>query len=179
MPLRRSPRQLNQQMRRVVRGGVTDIAAGIGRIVDVGNQLSVLLSVLERLVNMDSGSDFGPLRATLDGIEWGHREFVQRFPAMLEIRQCKDLHALVCARLRQCRFIISMAEAIPARTLGPSSTAALPAHTATSGESCAICRDEEGRRWVKLPCGHAFHRDCAVRWLGRYKAECPMCRAPV
>nr|QIE48572.1 hypothetical protein [Trametes gibbosa] len=37
----------------------------------------------------------------------------------------------------------------------------------------------EGMPLGLLNCGHAFHKACIDRWLGRSKALCPNCRAPV
>ncbi|KAL6842374.1 hypothetical protein ACP4OV_027801 [Aristida adscensionis] len=47
---------------------------------------------------------------------------------------------------------------------------------------CVVCisalRDGEDVR--RLPCGHAFHRDCVDRWLARCRRRtCPLCRLHV
>ncbi|XP_062206064.1 E3 ubiquitin-protein ligase RHA2A-like [Phragmites australis] len=41
----------------------------------------------------------------------------------------------------------------------------------------STCRDGEEIR--KLPCGHAFHRDCVDRWLAQCRRTCPLCRLHV
>ncbi|GJN20714.1 hypothetical protein PR202_gb08124 [Eleusine coracana subsp. coracana] len=52
-------------------------------------------------------------------------------------------------------------------------------HPAPAVEQCCVvcistCRDGEEVR--RLPCGHAFHRDCVDRWLARCRRTCPLCR---
>ncbi|RXM94520.1 RING finger protein 122 [Acipenser ruthenus] len=48
------------------------------------------------------------------------------------------------------------------------------------GQTCAVCledfkvKDELG----VLPCQHAFHRKCLVKWL-EVRCVCPMCNKPV
>ncbi|XP_062201288.1 uncharacterized protein LOC133903841 [Phragmites australis] len=51
---------------------------------------------------------------------------------------------------------------------------------AAAGYCCvciSTCRDGEEMR--RLPCGHAFHRDCVDRWLARCRRTCPLCRLHV
>ncbi|KAG6515703.1 E3 ubiquitin-protein ligase ATL23-like [Zingiber officinale] len=46
------------------------------------------------------------------------------------------------------------------------------------GQECAVCLEEieEGQAARVLPgCRHAFHRECADRWLAEHR-ECPLCR---
>ena len=45
---------------------------------------------------------------------------------------------------------------------------------------CAVCMDEleKGDAMGQLECGHTFHKDCIVEWLGN-EASCPMCRLPM
>uniref|UniRef100_A0A667ZGH7 RING finger protein 122 n=1 Tax=Myripristis murdjan TaxID=586833 RepID=A0A667ZGH7_9TELE len=48
------------------------------------------------------------------------------------------------------------------------------------GQTCAVCledfkvKDELG----VLPCQHAFHRKCLVKWL-EVRCVCPMCNKPI
>ncbi|KAK6501653.1 hypothetical protein TWF481_009483 [Arthrobotrys musiformis] len=49
-----------------------------------------------------------------------------------------------------------------------------------SPERCPICRlpkqgDESGPMDTR-PCGHRFHRQCIVEWLGSHGKRCPICR---
>jgi hypothetical protein len=43
--------------------------------------------------------------------------------------------------------------------------------------ACAICKDmvNIGEMATKLPCGHEYHGDCIVPWLGS-RNSCPVCR---
>ncbi|XP_076906952.1 uncharacterized protein LOC143563249 [Bidens hawaiensis] len=49
----------------------------------------------------------------------------------------------------------------------------------SDGEVCAICKDlvfdNEGKVVKKLECGHMYHGECIVTWLGS-KNSCPVCR---
>lgn len=176
MQPRRSQRQLNQQMRRVLKDGTTDVGEGILSMMLLGRQLEQLMYMLDEVVNMDSSSSFGPFHSMLTNLEEAHGLFVTAYPGMLSIRQCKDLHGMVLSRIYQCRSLLATAEQLPAPTL---SSVCLPAHAPEAGSACAICCDTDGPDWVKLPCGHAFHRDCVVKWLTDYKAQCPMCRQSI
>jgi len=46
---------------------------------------------------------------------------------------------------------------------------------------CRVCLGELSPDTVviRLPCRHAFHPECAVRWLTECKRLCPLCAAPV
>jgi hypothetical protein len=46
---------------------------------------------------------------------------------------------------------------------------------------CAICFDDMSRetRVVVLPCNHAFHPECAEKWLVNRKGTCPLCSLAV
>ncbi|KQJ81968.1 E3 ubiquitin-protein ligase MPSR1 [Brachypodium distachyon] len=46
---------------------------------------------------------------------------------------------------------------------------------------CCVClsRIRAGEATRRLPCRHAFHRDCVDRWLALCKRTCPLCRVYV
>jgi hypothetical protein len=47
----------------------------------------------------------------------------------------------------------------------------------TDSATCSICIAAHGPRGsVLLRCGHCYHRECIVPWLGRART-CPLCRA--
>lgn len=48
-------------------------------------------------------------------------------------------------------------------------------------EQCCVCIStcRDGEEMRRLPCGHAFHRDCVDRWLARCRRTCPLCRLHV
>ncbi|KFO37051.1 RING finger protein 122 [Fukomys damarensis] len=48
------------------------------------------------------------------------------------------------------------------------------------GQTCAVClEDFKGKAELGvLPCQHAFHRKCLVKWL-EVRCVCPMCNKPI
>lgn len=63
---------------------------------------------------------------------------------------------------------------------GKSAVSALPTVEILSEKDatlCAICKDIAGvgESIKKLPCGHGYHGDCILPWLGS-KNSCPVCR---
>ncbi|GJM84641.1 hypothetical protein PR202_ga00330 [Eleusine coracana subsp. coracana] len=52
-----------------------------------------------------------------------------------------------------------------------------PDHPAVE-QCCVVCISTccDGEEVRRLPCGHAFHRDCVDRWLARCRRTCPLCR---
>lgn len=41
---------------------------------------------------------------------------------------------------------------------------------------CSICLEEVLTDYVRLPCGHSFHRSCIIKWKKK-KPQCPNCRS--
>ncbi|OVA19623.1 zinc finger protein [Macleaya cordata] len=61
-----------------------------------------------------------------------------------------------------------------------SAVSALPTVVITPEEEglvCAVCKESmpAGEKAKKLPCGHGYHGDCIVPWLGT-RNSCPVCR---
>uniref|UniRef100_A0A8C3L9Z7 RING finger protein 122 n=1 Tax=Chrysolophus pictus TaxID=9089 RepID=A0A8C3L9Z7_CHRPC len=48
------------------------------------------------------------------------------------------------------------------------------------GQTCAVCLEDfkVKEELGVLPCQHAFHRKCLVKWLG-VRCVCPMCNKPM
>ena len=47
------------------------------------------------------------------------------------------------------------------------------------GEDCSICKEDDGKPWIKTSCGHCFHDMC---WSGipktdQHTRKCPLCRS--
>jgi hypothetical protein len=55
--------------------------------------------------------------------------------------------------------------------------AAVPPTTVRHVECCSVCMEDFAARedTVRLPCSHAFHRDCISPWFHK-ATTCPMCR---
>nr|XP_030145838.3 RING finger protein 122 [Taeniopygia guttata] len=47
------------------------------------------------------------------------------------------------------------------------------------GQPCAVCLEDFGlqEELGVLPCQHAFHRECLLKWL-EVRCVCPMCNEP-
>ncbi|XP_030145838.4 RING finger protein 122 [Taeniopygia guttata] len=47
------------------------------------------------------------------------------------------------------------------------------------GQPCAVCLEDFGlqEELGVLPCQHAFHRECLLKWL-ELRCVCPMCNEP-
>jgi len=47
-------------------------------------------------------------------------------------------------------------------------------------QQCAVCQDAycKGDEVIELPCGHCYHKDCAMPWL-KENNTCPLCRKSV
>jgi hypothetical protein len=54
-------------------------------------------------------------------------------------------------------------------------------HLPAVEQCCVVCISTcgDGEEVRRLPCGHAFHRDCVDRWLVRCRRTCPLCRLHV
>eukprot|EP00930_Biecheleria_cincta_P001350 TRINITY_DN102486_c0_g1_i1.p1 TRINITY_DN102486_c0_g1~~TRINITY_DN102486_c0_g1_i1.p1 ORF type:complete len:199 (+),score=21.81 TRINITY_DN102486_c0_g1_i1:93-689(+) len=75
-------------------------------------------------------------------------------------------------------------EAVPNRSTTPASLVTqlprMPASDSGTAE-CLIClsKFKPSDAATHLPCGHAFHQDCASKWLTQCKGTCPVCMEPV
>lgn len=65
----------------------------------------------------------------------------------------------------------------PAAKLAISALPTVEIATEADSLVCAICKDmvSFGEMVKKLPCGHGYHEDCIVPWLGT-RNSCPVCR---
>jgi len=75
-------------------------------------------------------------------------------------------------------------ESVPKNGTAPQSLVArLPAVFARDCgvTKCHVCLAELPplTRLVQLPCRHAFHPECASRWLTQFNASCPLCKLPI
>ncbi|GAA5859846.1 hypothetical protein JCM1840_001762, partial [Sporobolomyces johnsonii] len=69
----------------------------------------------------------------------------------------------------------------PASSLPSHARPRLPLRRYPSLCDCAICLDAFSAPSIvmELPCGHLFHRDCAMSWLLEQRGVCPICRRSV
>jgi len=69
---------------------------------------------------------------------------------------------------------------VPAMFLPEKYNYRRPVPPENEGTDCVICMCELGGldNVMVAPCGHAFHRDCLLRWMEE-RAECPVCRGPL
>jgi len=43
---------------------------------------------------------------------------------------------------------------------------------------CSICLENNNKKYIKLDCGHEFHKTCLTTLLD-YSNKCPMCRKQI
>ena len=47
----------------------------------------------------------------------------------------------------------------------------------SEGDECPICLEAmTADSAYPLGCGHAFHKECIAKWIGKEKSDCPSCR---
>lgn len=96
--------------------------------------------------------------------------------------QQEEVHKGTERETRGAAAVVTPGKALQAQSL--STSAASSAAPTGGGEpeapSCTVCtlQLQDGTESVTLPCGHAFHWECARAWL-RCSATCPNCRAQV
>ena len=177
---RRSARILQQEVDDVANDGRTDYKAAFSALVSLGRELGTVMRILESLAeNMGAGSSVEQFHSTLDAIDDSRRAFTYKYPAMFRIGQCRDLYVMLCARIQQSREILEVTRTLPPETLSASAFASLPVHTPEARDRCSVCCESGSGSWVRLPCGHAFHRECAEEWLTNRRRTCPLCREEV
>lgn len=177
--VRRSARVLRREINRVANDSETDYASAFSGIVTISRQLNLLLRIITEAARMDSTSDFTMLHIALDQMEASQDTFLVTYPAMLGVPTCSEMFTAVRIRLQQCRDILAVAQTMPPSALSAAQCAALPAYVPEADAVCSVCCDGGDEPWLKLPCGHAFHRSCVTDWLTNHKRTCPLCRAPV
>jgi hypothetical protein len=177
---RRSARILRREVEAVANDGLTDYATAFRDLVSLGREMHTVLRVLTEMsmfVGAEGSTD--AFHRTLDSIERTQQQFAFKHPGMLRIGHCRDMYVSLCARIMHCREILAVAETLPPETLSAAACAALPGHTPADGEVCTVCCDGGDETWLRLPCGHAFHRSCATEWLSNRQRTCPLCRQEV
>jgi len=47
------------------------------------------------------------------------------------------------------------------------------------GEECSICKEDDGKPWIKTSCGHHFHDACwyKINQVEQGVRKCPLCRS--
>eukprot|EP00404_Azadinium_spinosum_P004535 CAMPEP_0180475184 /NCGR_PEP_ID=MMETSP1036_2-20121128/31066_1 /TAXON_ID=632150 /ORGANISM="Azadinium spinosum, Strain 3D9" /LENGTH=303 /DNA_ID=CAMNT_0022482533 /DNA_START=8 /DNA_END=919 /DNA_ORIENTATION=+ len=80
--------------------------------------------------------------------------------------------------------LLALDEKVPSReTLSLRHASCLPCKSAwaCATTECRVCLESllPEATVMQLPCGHAFHPDCIVRWLTQHKRRCPLCAWPV
>mmetsp|Transcript_22724 Transcript_22724/g.91022 ORF Transcript_22724/g.91022 Transcript_22724/m.91022 type:complete len:136 (+) Transcript_22724:332-739(+) len=53
------------------------------------------------------------------------------------------------------------------------------ASTIPEDYECAICMDDEEKRFCTMVCGHTYHYMCIKIWLRRGGDKCPLCTHPI
>jgi len=79
--------------------------------------------------------------------------------------------------------LLALDDEAPGLGLSEEQLARLPRETFEGGSAplcCAVCLEDAavGAALLRLPCAHAFHADCATRWLSG-SPFCPVCKACV
>jgi len=119
-----------------------------------------------------------PLQYPLHAPECSHRARGARRQRWPRGARAGPLGCLALARSRMRRLGRHWAPSGPVREdVLRRILAAAPPEVPANAE-CPICLEESGegrRRWRSLPCGHAFHERCLLRWL-RQARRCPLCR---
>lgn len=80
-------------------------------------------------------------------------------------------------------LLLLLDDALPKSTVPKTVLSRLPSLLAKDcgATECSVCLSEfqPRERVVQLPCMHAFHPECATRWLTKCRDTCPLCSAPV
>ena len=171
---------MRREIDEVVGAATFDYSQAFSSLVGLSREMGTLVRIMDSAGrNMDSTDLVNNLSSALEHIDWLRRDYAYKYPAMFRIGQCRDLYVMLCVRLEHCREILDVAESLPPQTPPRAAFDALVGHTPTTNETCSICCDKGDGEWVRLPCGHAFHRECAKEWLMQRQRTCPLCRKEV
>ena len=174
---RRSSRIRRREIDEVASKATFDYSQAFSSLVGLGREMGNLARIMDSVgQNLESTGMIENLSSALEHIDWLRRDYAHKYPAMFRIGQCRDLYVMLCVRIQHCREILDILEALPPQTLPPAAFDALSGHTPTTEDICTICLEKGVGYWVRLPCGHAFHRECAKEWLMKRQRTCPVCR---
>ena len=182
IPRRRSRRIMEQEIADVATDGVTDYPQAFQEVVGLGQQMSVLVRALGDIAAAGTTEDLDLVAEHLMEMKRLQLQFCRRHPNMFRINHCREMLVMFSARLQYCWEVLEMAEMVQEeeqKLLTAGECARLPEHTPAKDAICSICCCTGDTEWVKLRCGHAFHRSCATEWLSKHQATCPLCRTSV
>lgn len=171
---------MRREIDEVATGATFDYCQAFECLVGLGREMANVARILDSLGrNIDAENTVNNLNSALDHIDWLRRDYALKYPAMFRIGQCRDLYVMLCVRVEHCREVLDVVKGFPPQTLSTAAFDALPGYMPVPEDKCSVCCDAESGDWVKLPCGHAFHRQCAKLWLTERQRTCPLCRKEV
>lgn len=173
---------MEQEIARVATDGVTDYPQAFQEVVALGQQMSMLVRALGDIAAAGTTEDLDLVAEHLIEMKTMQLQFCRRHPNMFQINHCREMLVMFSARLQYCWEVLETAETVQEEiqeVLTAGQCAGLSEHKPAEDAVCSICCSRGDEQWVKLQCGHAFHRSCATEWLSNHQATCPLCRTAV